>query len=116
MQTYGELTNGSKPTSRDVLFLGRSGCGTAICHVTEVNKCPEQTSITTGREGREHAKIGREEKDWITALFNRQTEPRTMDMEAYGVNMLDAKIYFNLCSNPRGENTGANANTMVIKW
>ena len=35
----------------------------AICHVREVNKCPEQqTYATTGR--REHAKIGRaEEKD-----------------------------------------------------
>ena len=37
--------------------------GKPICHVTEVNKCPEQqTYATTGR--REHAKIGRaEEKD-----------------------------------------------------
>ena len=63
MQTYGEQNNGFKPATRDVLFLGRSGCGAAICHVTEVNKCPEQTSTTTGREGREHAKIGREEDD-----------------------------------------------------
>ena len=45
----------------ELLCPCRSGRGTAICHVTEVNKCPEQTYTTSQQRGRQDAKIGRAE-------------------------------------------------------
>ena len=51
----------------ELLCPCRSGRGTAICHVTEVNKCPEQTYTTTGKARRQNWSGGgeeEEEEDW----------------------------------------------------